>query len=83
MNRRHTKSVDRKSACDLGGLIPPAELFDRPLPRLFIIDADRPFEERVERAWQHIRATRFTPEEHARLREMLAQLIASNKREER
>ena len=40
-----------------------------------MLDTDRPFEERVERAWRHIRATRFTPEEHERLRKVLLQMI--------
>jgi hypothetical protein len=57
------------------GLIPPHELFDRPLPYPFILDAGLPFEERVERAWRHIRATWFTPEEHERLREVMAELL--------
>jgi hypothetical protein len=39
----------------LGGLIPPAEMFDRVLPGRFIPHADLPFEERVERAWNRKR----------------------------
>ena len=42
-------------------------MFERPLRRPFVLDADRSFEERVERAWRHIKATRFTEDEHERL----------------
>jgi hypothetical protein len=62
------------------GLIQPHELFDRPLPYPFILDAGLPFEERVARAWEHIKATRFMPEEHERLREVLVKLIANENR---
>jgi hypothetical protein len=34
---------------DRVGLIPPAEMFNRPLPGRLILDADMPFERRVER----------------------------------
>jgi hypothetical protein len=59
----------------LGGLIPPAEMFGRVLFERFIPDADLPFEERVERALRHIELTRFTEDEHERLREVLAEKI--------
>ena len=58
-----------------GALLTPREIFERPLAGCFVLDTDRPFEERVERAWRHIRATRFTPEEHERLRKVLLQMI--------
>lgn len=58
-----------------GALLSPSEIFERPLSGCFVLDTDRPFEERVERAWRHIRATRFTPEEHERLREVLMKKI--------
>ena len=34
---------------DRVGLIPPGEMFDRPLSGVLILDADLPFEQRVER----------------------------------
>jgi hypothetical protein len=58
-----------------GALLSPSEIFERPLSGCFVLDADRPFEERVERAWRHIRATRFTPEEHERLRAVLVEML--------
>jgi hypothetical protein len=48
---------------DRVGLIPPGEMFDRPLPGGLILDTDLPFEERVARAWEHVKATRFLEEE--------------------
>jgi hypothetical protein len=60
---------------DRVGLIPPGEMFDRPLPNGLILDTDLPFEERVARAWEHVKATRFLKEEHERLRDVLAELI--------
>ncbi len=72
------------SATDHGvGLIPPAELWGRVLTAgPGVIDADLPFEERVERAWRRLTAG-FHEDEHERLWEVLVQLNASNKREER
>lgn len=64
---------------DYGGLIPPAEMFGRVLPGRLIIDADLPFEERVERALRHIELTRFTEDEHERLREALVKRIESER----
>ena len=58
-----------------GGLIPPHAMFDRVLPGPRSIDVNVPFEERVARAWQHIKATRFMPDEHERLREVLGEMI--------
>jgi hypothetical protein len=60
---------------DRGGLIPPGEMFDRPLSDVLILDTDLPFEERVARAWTRLKATRFLEEEHKRLRDVLAELI--------
>jgi hypothetical protein len=51
-------------------------MFDRPLPGRLILDADLPFEQRVERAWARVTLTRFMPEEHGRLREYLTRMIA-------
>lgn len=58
-----------------GTMLAPHEMFERPLSDCFVLDGDRPFEERVERAWRHIRTTRFAPEEHERLREVLMGMI--------
>jgi hypothetical protein len=44
--------------------------FGRPL-----LDAGLPFEERVALAWEHIKSTRFVPDEHKRLREVLVKLV--------
>lgn len=71
MSNARRNRVPRPSDVDVGGLIPPHEMFGRPLPRPFFVDAHLPFEERVKRAWEHIKATRFMPEEHERLRELL------------
>ena len=65
----------RKSDCGLGGLIPPHEMFGRVLPGPRSIDVNVPFEERVERAWEHIKATRFMPDERERLRAVLVEVI--------
>lgn len=69
-----------RSPATTSGIIPPAEMFDRILPGRLIIDADRPFEERVERALRHIEATRFTEDEHERLREALVERITASNR---
>lgn len=70
--------VNRKSrnprAPDIG-VINPDELWGRPLYLQPLYDANQPFEERVERAWEHIKATRFTADEHERLRVALAAKI--------
>ena len=60
---------------DRGGLIPPGEMFDRPLSGVLVLDADLPFEQRVERAWARLKATRFLEEEHERLRDCLTRMI--------
>ncbi len=60
---------------DRVGLIPPGEMFDRPLPSGLILDTDLPFEERVARAWEHVKATRFVFEEHERLRTAMAEML--------
>ena len=70
----------RKSDCGLGGLIPPHEMFGRVLPGPRSIDVNVPFEERVERAWEHIKATRFMPEERERLRAVLVEVIEGERR---
>ena len=63
-----------------GGLIPPHEMFGRVLPGPRSIDVNVPFEERVERAWAHIKATRFMPEEYERLREVIMARIEGERR---
>jgi len=76
MNHRSQKQKARKPHHDLGGLIPPAEMFSRVLSGQFILDADLPFEQRVERAWARLKLTKFAPEEHERLRKYLTRMIA-------
>jgi hypothetical protein len=56
------------------GLIPPAEMFERALPGPFVLDAELPFDERVERAWRRLKAG-FHEDEHERLRQVLVDLI--------
>jgi hypothetical protein len=63
-----------------GCLVPPAEMFDRVLPGRLVIDADLPFEERVDRALRHIETTRFTEDEHERLWELIVEMITSGNR---
>lgn len=75
MSNARRNRVPRPSDIDVGGLIPPYEMFDRVLPGRLVIDADLPFEERVERALRHIELTRFTADEHERLREALVEMI--------
>ena len=60
---------------DRVGLIPPGEMFDRPLSGVLVLDADLPFEQRVERAWARLKLTRFTLEEHERLRTAMAEML--------
>ena len=60
---------------DRVGLIPPGEMFDRPLSGVLVLDADLPFELRVERAWARLTLTRFTPEEYGRLRTAMAEML--------
>jgi hypothetical protein len=55
-------------------------MFGRALPGPRSIDADLPFEERVERAWEHIKATRFMPDEYERLREVIMARIEGERR---
>lgn len=52
----------------------PDQLWGRRFGRL-LLDAGLPFEERVAMALKHIEATRFVPEEHERMREVLAGMI--------
>jgi hypothetical protein len=66
------KSDTARGLPDIGvGLLSPAEMFAQALPGALIIDTHLPFAERVERAWRNIRVTRYTPEEHEQLREVL------------
>jgi len=53
-------------------------MFERALTGPFMPDASLPFEERVERAWQRLKAL-FREDEHERLREALGELIASGR----
>ena len=54
----------------------PDQLWGRRLGRP-LLDAGLPFEERVAMALKHIEATRFVPEEHERLREVLVKVITA------
>lgn len=62
------------------GVINPDELWGRPLYLQPLYDASLPFEARVERAWEHVKATRFTADEHERLRVALAVKIEAKLR---
>jgi hypothetical protein len=53
-------------------------MFERGMPGPIVIDPQLPFEERVERAWRHIKATRFTEDEHERLRTVVVGLIEAD-----
>jgi hypothetical protein len=71
-----TKRKTGPAAPDHGpGLIRPAEMFERALPGPFMLDADLPFEERVERAWRRLKAG-FREDEHERLPKALAATLA-------
>jgi hypothetical protein len=74
MSNARRNRVPRPSDFDVGGLIPPHEMFGRVLGQ-YIPDAHLPFEERVERALRHIELTRFTEDEHERLREALVEVL--------
>lgn len=80
MSRNKSKQR-RHPASDqpVGHLESPDQLWGRKLGRP-IFDAHLPFEERVERAWEHIKATRFMPEEHERLREVLVEMVIREQR---
>jgi hypothetical protein len=69
----------RKSDCGLGGLIPPHEMFGRVLPGPRPIEANLPFEERVERAWARLKLG-FEEPEHDRLREVLVERLLAEGR---
>ena len=75
MNRRNELQKARKPDHDRVGLIPPGEMFDRPLSGVLVLDADLPFEQRVERAWARLKLTRFTLEEYGRLRTAMAEML--------
>lgn len=61
-------------------VINPDEVWGRPLGFVPLLDADLPFEQRVERAWVRLKLTRFAPEEHERLRELLVKRIDGEQR---
>ena len=46
---------------------------------MLVLDADLPFEQRVERAWARLLA-RFEEDEHERLRELLLERIDGERR---
>ena len=75
MTRKRGAPNLAKTHCDASGLIPADTFWGRILPEPLIIDRHLPFEERVERAWRHIKATGFYEDEHERLREVLITTI--------
>ena len=50
-----------------------------PVACVLVLDADLPFEQRVERAWARLLA-RFEEDEHERLRELLLERIDGERR---
>ena len=74
---RKTKPQRRVANEPNAGLVSPGDLWGKPLPFRPLYDAALPFDERVARAWEHLKGTRFTFEEHQRLREVLVKLIES------
>ena len=74
---RKTKPQRRAANEPDSGLVSPGDLWGKPLPFRPLYDAALPFDERVARAWEHLKGTRFTFEEHERLREVLVKLIES------
>ena len=73
-NNTASRKSSRPRESDVG-VINPDELWGRPLYLQPLYDASLPFENRVERAWEHMKATRFIPDEHERLRAALAAKI--------
>jgi hypothetical protein len=63
------------------GVFQPDQFWGRTLRERFIPDFDLPFKERVERALRHIELTRFTEDEHERLREALVKRIEGERRD--
>ncbi|MFM8634854.1 MAG: hypothetical protein ACKOEX_08615 [Planctomycetia bacterium] len=79
MSSARRKRVPRASVSDVG-VFQPDQFWGRPLSERYIPDAHLPFEEQVERALRHIEATRFTEDEHERLREALVEVIEDDRR---
>lgn len=79
MSKARRNRVPRPSDVDVGGLITPHEMFERPLPRPFLLDFDLPFEERVERAWARLKAG-FEEDEYERLLRALVEVIEDDRR---
>jgi hypothetical protein len=67
--QRHQPSSDDLPAC----FDSPDQLWGRRIGRP-LLDAGLPFEERVALAWEHIKTTRFTPDEYERLWEVLGEI---------
>ena len=74
-SKRKTQHPQRASDDLPRCLVSPGDLWGKPLPFRPLYDAALPFDERVARAWEHIKTTRFTFEEHERLREVMAELL--------
>ena len=79
MSRTNT-NPKANQANELYRLMPAEQMWGKPLPFRPLYDAALPFDERVARAWEHIKTTRFTFEEHKRLREVLAGIIVEEAR---
>ena len=79
MSRANT-NTKANQANELYGVMPAEQLWGKPLPFRPLYDAALPFDERVARAWEHIKTTRFTFDEHERLREVLVKLIEEEQR---
>lgn len=75
--RRPQPASDESPAC----FDSPDQLWGRRFGRP-LLDAGLPFEERVAMALKHIEATRFVPEEHERMREVLVEMIMKEFRNE-
>ena len=73
MTRKPPRHMPRQPASPRQ-LVPPAEMFERPLPGPWMLDGHLPFEARVERAWQRL-VNQFHEEEQAEMRAMLAQML--------
>jgi len=81
MSRSKSTRQSRGSTTESdSGLVSPGDLWGKPLPFRPLYDAALPFDERVARAWEHIKNTRFTFEEHEQLREVLAGIIVEEAR---
>lgn len=75
MTRKPPRHMPRQPASPRQ-LIPPAEMFERPLAGPWMLDGDLPFEARVERAWRRL-TSQFHEDEQAKMRAMLIDIITT------